>query len=263
MTTLAEALTTEREKRRREAEDSATRREVGRAVLQALAQRLNAEPLPTWFFISKGDEILVAHTKNGAASRQHVGTWVVDQQMRLARAAGVDPAAVARAAELTGRAADLATTGRTDPAARGELTRLYLELERLLPAPPAPDLASPQARAERQVTVLLSPAFRSDLLYDPRPVLARSRQPVLVLGGGRDLQTAPEVNFPPLRAALAGPGRDVEMVVWPGLNHLLQPARTGLPDEYGRIDTTLDERVPRKIAAWVGARFGPRARWAP
>jgi len=83
MTTWAEALTTEREKRRREAEDSATRREVGRAVLQALAQRLNAEPLPTWFFISKGDEILVAHTKNGAASRQHVGTWVVDQQMRL------------------------------------------------------------------------------------------------------------------------------------------------------------------------------------
>ena len=78
MTTLAEALATEREKRRREAEDSTTRREVGRAVLQALAQRLNAEPLPTWFFISKGDEILVAHTKNGAASRQHVGSWVVD-----------------------------------------------------------------------------------------------------------------------------------------------------------------------------------------
>ena len=52
-------------------------------MLQALAQRLNAEPLPTWFFISKGDEILVAHTKNGAASRQHVGSWVVDGDMRL------------------------------------------------------------------------------------------------------------------------------------------------------------------------------------
>jgi hypothetical protein len=52
-------------------------------VLQALAQRLNAEPLPTWFFISKGDEILVAHTRNGAASRQHVGSWTVDKDMRL------------------------------------------------------------------------------------------------------------------------------------------------------------------------------------
>jgi hypothetical protein len=83
MTTLAEALAAERAKKRRDAEDAVTRREVGRAVLQALAQRLNAEPLPTWFFISKGDEILVAHTKNGAASRQHVGSWVVDGDMRL------------------------------------------------------------------------------------------------------------------------------------------------------------------------------------
>jgi hypothetical protein len=83
MTTLAEALATEREKRRRDAEDATTRREVGRAVLQALAQRLNAEPLPTWFFISKGDEILVAHSRNGAASRQHVGSWTVDGHMRL------------------------------------------------------------------------------------------------------------------------------------------------------------------------------------
>jgi hypothetical protein len=83
MTTLADALAAEREKRRREGEDAATRREVGRAVLQALAQRLNAEPLPTWSFISKGDEILVVHAKNGAAARQHVASWVVDQQMRL------------------------------------------------------------------------------------------------------------------------------------------------------------------------------------
>lgn len=81
--TLAEALATERERSRRDAEEAATRREVGRTVLQALAQRLNAEPLPSWFFISKGDEILVAHTRTGATSRQHVGTWSVAEDMRL------------------------------------------------------------------------------------------------------------------------------------------------------------------------------------
>lgn len=83
MTTLAEALATERDKRRRDAEDAATRREVGRAVLRALAQRLNAEPMPSWHFISRGDEILLAHTSNGATTRQHVASWTVDQQMRL------------------------------------------------------------------------------------------------------------------------------------------------------------------------------------
>jgi hypothetical protein len=80
---LAEALAAEREKRQREAKDATTKREVGRAVLRALAQRLTAEPIPTWFFILSGDEIIVAHTKNGAASRQHVGSWVVDKEMRL------------------------------------------------------------------------------------------------------------------------------------------------------------------------------------
>lgn len=81
--TLAEALAAERERKRRETEEAATKREVGRAVLQALVQRLNAEPLPSWFFISKGDEILVAHARNGAASRQYVGTWTVADDMRL------------------------------------------------------------------------------------------------------------------------------------------------------------------------------------
>ncbi len=81
--TLAEALAAERDNKRREADDAATRREVGRTVLQALAQRLNAEPLPAWFFISKGDEVLVAHTRTGATSRQHVGTWTVADDMRL------------------------------------------------------------------------------------------------------------------------------------------------------------------------------------
>lgn len=83
MTSLAEALAAEREKRRRDAEEEITKKEVGRAVLQALAQRLNADPLPGWSFIPRGDEILIAHAHNGAPSRQHVGTWSVDHELRL------------------------------------------------------------------------------------------------------------------------------------------------------------------------------------
>jgi hypothetical protein len=83
MMMLGEALSAEREKQQREAADAATRCEVGRAVLRALAQRLTADPLPTWFFMLSGDEIVVAHTKNGASSRHRVGSWVVDRHMRL------------------------------------------------------------------------------------------------------------------------------------------------------------------------------------
>jgi len=81
MTTLAEALAAERDKRRRAAGDASTRLEVGRALLQALAQRLNAEPLPTWSFAFTGDEILIAHTSNGA--RKQVGSWTVGEKLRM------------------------------------------------------------------------------------------------------------------------------------------------------------------------------------
>jgi len=83
MVMLGEALSAEREKRQREAADAVTRCEIGRAVLRALAQRLTAEPVPMWFFMLSGDEIVVAHTKNGASSRHRVGSWLVDREMRL------------------------------------------------------------------------------------------------------------------------------------------------------------------------------------
>ena len=83
MATLGEALVAEREKRKQEAEQTATQREVGRAVLQALVQRLTADPVPTWYFMLSDDEVVVLRIKNGASARERVGSWVVDQEMKL------------------------------------------------------------------------------------------------------------------------------------------------------------------------------------
>jgi hypothetical protein len=83
MVSLAEALVAEREKRQSDAKDAEVRREIGREILRALLQRLTSDPPPSWFFVFTGDEIVVAHTKNGVGSRQRVGTWAVDQQLRL------------------------------------------------------------------------------------------------------------------------------------------------------------------------------------
>jgi hypothetical protein len=54
---------------------------VGRALLQALAQRLNAEPLSAWSFALDDYQIHIRRTKNG--SQRRVGTWKVDQELRL------------------------------------------------------------------------------------------------------------------------------------------------------------------------------------
>ena len=83
MVMLREALAAEREKRKRETEETAEQREVGRAVLQALVQRLTADSVPTWFFMLSDDEVSVLCIKNGASARERVGSWVVDQEMKL------------------------------------------------------------------------------------------------------------------------------------------------------------------------------------
>ena len=77
MVTLREALAAERAK----SQDTSTRQQIGRAVLEALADRLNAEPIPGWLFILDGQEICVFRVYGG--SREQVGRWSVDDQLRL------------------------------------------------------------------------------------------------------------------------------------------------------------------------------------
>ena len=77
MLTLREALAAERAK----SQDTSTRQQIGRAVLEALADRLNAEPIPGWLFILDGQEICVFRVYGG--SREKVGRWSVDDQLRL------------------------------------------------------------------------------------------------------------------------------------------------------------------------------------
>lgn len=95
-----------------------------------------------------------------------------------------------------------------------------------------------------------TPWFRYFFTYDPVPTLEKVRCPVLALIGSKDLQVPPDQNLPPIRAALAhNPGATVEEL--PSLNHLFQPATTGSPTEYSKIETTIDPAALELIASWV------------
>jgi hypothetical protein len=81
MVTLIEALAAERAKRQQADADNSTRQQIGRAVLEALADRLNAEPLPGWLFVLDGQFMRAFRIYGGA--REQVGTWTVDDELRL------------------------------------------------------------------------------------------------------------------------------------------------------------------------------------
>jgi len=82
MVTLAEAITAEHSTRNRNRENALKRQQVGRALLQALAQRLNADLLPAWSFTLDDHQIHICRIKkSGSACR--IASWTVDRELRL------------------------------------------------------------------------------------------------------------------------------------------------------------------------------------
>lgn len=119
----------------------------------------------------------------------------------------------------------------------------------------------PEAEFEQFVALqqdgVTGPSFRAFLAFDPRPYLERLDVPTLAIFGGLDLQVDPGQSEGPMRAALAD-NADATVVTFAGLNHLMQPATTGQLEEYGAIETTVDEVVLETIVDWAAARFANR-----
>lgn len=100
-----------------------------------------------------------------------------------------------------------------------------------------------------------SPWFGSFLAFDPAPVVAKLDQPIFVIQGALDTQVPP--HHAEKLAALANARKKAaktEVVVVPGINHLLVPAKTGDVSEYGSLaDRTVSPEIASRIAAWLKA----------
>ena len=75
MIKLSEALAAEREKRLRAEADSSTRQQIGQAVLEALAQRLNAEPIFGWVLSWMTRKSVSFASMSGDVRKSACGRW--------------------------------------------------------------------------------------------------------------------------------------------------------------------------------------------
>ncbi|MEK6325098.1 MAG: alpha/beta fold hydrolase [Acidobacteriota bacterium] len=90
------------------------------------------------------------------------------------------------------------------------------------------------------------------LTYEPLPAIARVRQPVLILQGEIDRQVTADQALMIEKAARAGGNKDVTVRLYPGLNHLFLPAKTGAPSEYTSLSTaTIGEDVIKQMSDWL------------
>jgi len=102
---------------------------------------------------------------------------------------------------------------------------------------------------------LQTPWMRHFLAYDPSSNWVLFDCPVLAIWAEKDTQ----VLFEPNRKKLVdivthNMNMKADLVVLPGLNHLLQKANTGLPDEYDQIDSAIDPLALETFGNWLKER---------
>ncbi|MFI5718167.1 alpha/beta hydrolase family protein [Nocardia sp. NPDC051750] len=98
-----------------------------------------------------------------------------------------------------------------------------------------------------------TPYMAALVSYDPAPAVAALRMPVLAFFGSKDVQVVADQNADPMRTLLAG-NPDATVRVFDGLNHMMQPADSGLSIEYEWIETTIDPVVLDTVTGWLGER---------
>ena len=109
------------------------------------------------------------------------------------------------------------------------------------------EAGQPAPQAAGVARAMASGWYRYFTAYDPTDAIRALKVPMLALYAGRDRNVPADQNAPHLRTLKP----DAEIVVLPGLNHLMQPATTGLSSEYATISQTLAPQAITTVTDWV------------
>lgn len=111
---------------------------------------------------------------------------------------------------------------------------------------------------QRRLHHLETPWLRFFLGYNPAPTLEQIKCPVLALEGEKDINVVASQNVSAMKTAFArGHNHDATVRALPGLNYLLQTAKTGFAGEYESIQETMSPAVLNIIGVWIADHTKP------
>jgi len=88
--------------------------------------------------------------------------------------------------------------------------------------------------------------------YDPQATIRKMHQPILLLQRSLDRQITPEQATMLEQAAREGGNKDITKQIFPNLNHLFLPAKTGTVDEYSNLATSaIGDDVLKAMGDWL------------
>lgn len=179
------------------------------------------------------------------------GREILDKQSQLiaaAAAAGAAEPEIETAATLRNAVID-AIVGKPEASDWKKLIKdAVTQTAEDLPQEKRKELLTPAVMAQYQA--LGTPWMRYFVSYDPLPTLKRVKVPVLALTGDLDLQVWHLQNAPLIKSAIKSHPKS-HAKVFPGLNHLFQPAKTGSVSEYRSIETTFSTEALEVMATWI------------
>jgi len=194
---------------------------------------------------SEGGSTALIATSNGAQAAFVVmiagpsvsGADILTGQSRAIVLASGGTEAQAAEAEATQARFMLAVLNNRDdgPAAEGAVEALAIEI------------GQPAAQAAGVARIMSSGWYRYFTAYDPAAAIRALHVPMLAIYADRDRNVPADQNA----AHLAQLKPDAEIIVLPGLNHLMQHATTGLPNEYATITETLAPEAIATVTDWI------------
>ncbi len=98
--------------------------------------------------------------------------------------------------------------------------------------------------------------FRYFISYKPEQYVKKIKAPLLILNGENDVQVVCKENVDNLDALLTRcKHKDYTIKTYPGLNHLFQSSKTGMPNEYALIEETFSPLVLSDMLQWLDKRL--------
>ncbi len=117
---------------------------------------------------------------------------------------------------------------------------------------PADTEATAKAALSARLKQLNSAWYRDFLQRDPAKFISQIKQPLLAVWGSEDVQVPATGNRDAMQTALGSPANPLtKLEILPGLNHLLQPCKSGLVDEYETIETTIAPVALTRFAEFI------------
>ncbi|NLL27962.1 MAG: prolyl oligopeptidase family serine peptidase [Bacteroidales bacterium] len=97
-----------------------------------------------------------------------------------------------------------------------------------------------------------SPWMKYFLSIVPSEYIKKIKINALAINGSKDTQVPAEANIEAFKSYFINyKGKKNDTHIFKNLNHLFQPCKTGMPDEYAMIETTISPEVLEYMCKWI------------